>query len=176
MRATMRSKAPVLLGGALAAAALAGDQLLKGWAHGRVARLGDLRLFPGFEIVATRNTGVSFSLAQGFAPSLLIAVGITLSILFGLWLFRTHSLAHAAGLGLAIGGALGNVADRMRFGSVRDFIDLYWGVHHWPAFNLADAAVVTGLAILLLLPERPREGPGGPRRAGERGTGSGRRG
>ena len=171
----MRSRASVMLGAALAAAVLAADQLLKGWAHGRVARHGDLHLFPGFDIIATSNTGVAFSLAQGFAPSLLIAVGIALSILFGLWLFRTHSLAHAAGLGLAIGGALGNVVDRLRFGSVRDFIDLYWGVHHWPAFNLADAAVVTGLAMLLLLPEGPPAGAHDRRRGGARGTGSGGR-
>ena len=171
----MRSSDRILLGAALAAASLAADQLLKSWAHARVAQYGDIHLFAGLDIIATSNTGVAFSLAQGFAPGFLITVGVALSMLFGVWLIRTQSVVHAAGLGLAIGGALGNVIDRLRFGSVRDFIDLYWGTHHWPAFNLADAAVVTGLAILLILPERASEGYRGPRRGGGRGTGSGGR-
>lgn len=148
----MRSSDRILLGAALAVAALAADQLLKSWAHAWVAQHGDINLFAGLDIIATSNNGVAFSLAQGLAPGFLIAVGITLSMLFCVWLVRTQNLAHAAGLGLAIGGALGNVVDRLRFGSVRDFIDVYWGAHHWPAFNLADAVVVAGLALLILLP------------------------
>lgn len=173
----MRSRTPTVLGAALATAALAADQFLKSWAHSWVAGHGDLHLFPGFDIIATSNTGVAFSLAQGFAPSLLIAVGIALSMLFCVWLVRTRSLVHAAGLGLAIGGALGNVVDRLRFGSVRDFIDLYWQRHHWPAFNLADAVIVTGLALLILFPAVPAGRERRPDRAAERqGTRSGRRG
>ena len=150
----MRSSDRILLGAALAVAALAADQLLKSWAHAWVAQHGDINLFAGLDIIATSNNGVAFSLAQGFAPGFLIAVGIVLSMLFCVWLVRTRSLVHAAGLGLAIGGALGNVVDRLRFGSVRDFIDLYWRTHHWPAFNLADAVIVTGLALLILFPAR----------------------
>ena len=56
----------------------------------------------------------------------------------------------AAGLGLEIGGALSNALDRLRLGSVRDFIDIYWGDWHWLPFNLADAAIFTGLAIVIL--------------------------
>lgn len=163
----MRSRATILLGAALAAAALAADQFLKSWTHAWVAGHGDVHLFPGLDIIATSNTGVAFSLAQGVAPGFLIAVGIALAMLFWLWLVRTGSLVHAAGLGLAIGGALGNVVDRLRFGSVRDFIDVYWGNHHWPAFNLADAVIVTGLALLILFPgERgqPTRGPLGAQR------------
>ena len=150
----MRSSDRISLGAAVAVASLAADQLLKSWAHARVAQHGDIHLFAGLDIIATSNNGVAFSLAQGFAPELLIAVGIVLSMLFCVLLVRTQSLTHAAGLGLAIGGALGNVVDRLRFGSVRDFIDVYWRDHHWPAFNLADAVIVTGLALVILFPSR----------------------
>ena len=156
----MRSSDRILRGAAIAAAALAADQLLKSWAHARVAQHGDMHLFAGLDIIATSNNGVAFSLAQEFAPGFLIAVGIALSMLFCVWLVRTQSLAHAAGLGLAIGGSLGNVVDRLRFGSVRDFIDVYWRDHHWPAFNLADAVIVTGLALLILFPAGRADAPG----------------
>ncbi len=56
----------------------------------------------------------------------------------------------AAGLGLVVGGALGNVVDRIRFGAVVDFLDLHWAGWHWPAFNVADAAITLGVALLLL--------------------------
>ena len=154
----MRPERTTLLGGILAVAAFAADQLLKSQAHAWVGSHGDIRPFPGLNIIATSNTGVAFSLAQGIAPSLLVALGIALAAFFCAWLLRTRSPYHAAGLGLAIGGALGNVVDRLRFGSVRDFIDVYWGTHHWPAFNLADAMIVTGLSILIFFPEAPGKG------------------
>ena len=53
-------------------------------------------------------------------------------------------------IGLVIGGAVGNVVDRFRFGAVADFIDIYWGDYHWPAFNLADGAISVGVVILLI--------------------------
>ena len=56
----------------------------------------------------------------------------------------------AAAAGLIAGGAIGNLVDRLRFGAVTDFIDLHWGAAHWPTFNLADAAIVCGVALLLL--------------------------
>ena len=56
----------------------------------------------------------------------------------------------AATIGLVIGGALGNVVDRFRFGAVADFLDFHWAGYHWPAFNLADAAISVGVVILLL--------------------------
>ena len=160
----MRSRDRILPGATLAVAALAADQFLKSWTRAWVAGHGDVHLFPGLDIIATSNTGIAFSLAQGFSPLFLIVVGIALSMLFCLWLVRTRSLIHAAGLGLAIGGALGNVVDRLRFGSVRDFIDVSWRDHHWPAFNLADAAIVTGLALLILFSNER----GQPTRSGAR--------
>jgi signal peptidase II len=150
----MRSRTVPLLGAALGCLTLGGDQLLKSRTQAWVAAHGDIHAFPGLDIIATSNTGVAFSVAQGAPPILLVAIGLALSTLFLVWLIRARTFLHAIALGLAIGGALGNVVDRLRFGSVRDFIDLYWRGYHWPAFNLADAAVVAGLAILIVFPDR----------------------
>ena len=61
-----------------------------------------------------------------------------------------HLVGIAAAIGLVIGGAAGNVIDRFRFGAVADFLDLHWGDYHWPAFNLADAAISVGVVVLLM--------------------------
>lgn len=127
------------------------DQLSKAAAHSFVGPGNAIAVFPGFNLVAITNRGVAFGLADETAPMILIGIAIVLSGVLGIWLFRTKSAAHAAGLGLAIGGALSNVADRMIFGAVRDYIDLYWGTLHWPAFNLADVAIVGGLSLLVLV-------------------------
>lgn len=114
-----------------------------------------IEVLPVFNLVLVRNEGMSFGMLGGLAPwwSLtLIALGI-LAVLSA-WLWRTPSSLIGAALGLVIGGALGNVLDRLRHGAVTDFIDLHLRGYHWPAFNLADVAVVCGVAILLLGQER----------------------
>lgn len=152
----MRLKALPALGLAMALATLVVDQLLKGLAHAWVGLHGPIRSFPGLNIVASSNTGMAFGVGQGAALWLLIGIAVAISTWLFLWLLRTGRPVVAVGLGLAIGGALGNVLDRLRLGSVRDFIDVYWRDWHWPAFNLADAAIVTGLAMVILFHEEPR--------------------
>ena len=152
----MRSRRLLSLGLSFAAFSLIADQLLKAWAHTVVEAHGIIRPFAGLNIIATSNTGVAFSIAQGAAPWILISIGLALSSLLLAWLARTRQAVHALGLGLAIGGALSNVVDRVRLGAVRDFIDVYWGDRHWPAFNLADAAILTGLTLVILFQEEPR--------------------
>ncbi len=66
-----------------------------------------------------------------------------------LWLRRTDQLLTGLGLGLVIGGAAGNVVDRIRFGAVVDFLDFHLAGYHWPAFNVADAAICVGAALML---------------------------
>lgn len=83
------------------------------------------------------------------AVGTLVGIAVVVSALLFLWLVRAQEPIRATGLGLAIGGALENVLDRLRVGSVRDFIDLYWRDWHRPAFNLADAAIAIGLAIVI---------------------------
>ena len=143
------------MGLSFTAFSLIADQLLKSWAHALVETHGIIQPFAGLNIIATSNTGVAFSIAQGAAAWILISIGLALSSLLLVWLGRTRRAVHAVGLGLAIGGALSNVLDRLRLGAVRDFIDVYWRDWHWPAFNLADAAIVTGLAMVILFNEEP---------------------
>ena len=143
------------LGLFLAALSFIADQLLKSWAHWWVGAHGIGRPISGLNIIATSNTGVAFSVAQGADPWILISIGLALSALLLVWLARTQLVVRAVGLGLAIGGAISNVLDRLRLGAVRDFIDVYWREWHWPAFNVADVAIVTGLALLILFQERP---------------------
>lgn len=138
------------LGLAVALLSLVSDQLLKSWANAWVGAHGTIRAFPGLSIVATSNTGIAFGIGQGAAAWVLVGIALAISAWLFRWLLRTRRPITAAGLGLAIGGALSNVLDRLRLGSVRDFIDIYWRDWHWPAFNLADAAIFTGLAIVIL--------------------------
>lgn len=142
-----------LAGFAVLLITLAADQGLKTWAHAAVGVGGNIAVIPGLRIVASHNSGVAFGLATGSAPWLLILIGLLLSAGLLAWLMRTRSWVHGIGLGLAVGGALGNVADRVVLGAVRDFIDVFWGASHWPAFNLADVAIVSGLAAIFLFKE-----------------------
>ena len=146
----MRAHQLTLLGLSVAFFSLVADQLLKSWAHAWVGAHGPIRAFPGLNLIATSNTGMAFGIGQGGALWILVGIAVVISAWLFLWLLRTRRPITATGLGLTIGGALSNVLDRLRFGSVRGFIDVYWRDWHWPAFNLADAAIVVGLALVLL--------------------------
>lgn len=150
----MRAKVTRGLGVAIVLISLVADQVLKSWAHASVKAYGVTPVMPGLNIVAIDNSGMAFGVAGGSAPWILILIGLTLSAWLLLWLMRTSSTAEAIGLGLAVGGALGNVADRLLLGAVRDYIDVYWNELHWPAFNLADVAIVSGLTMVVLFHDK----------------------
>jgi len=103
-----------------------------------------------FNLVLGFNTGVSFGLF-GEAPAWLLMAFI-LPMVAGLlvWMTRTDSRLTAIALGLVVGGAFGNLLDRLRHGAVTDFLDFHVGAYHWPAFNFADVAIVSGVALLLI--------------------------
>ncbi len=155
---------PPRLGFVLAAAVLIGDQLVKWW---MLAGLLDpprtIVLAPFMNIVLVLNRGVSFGMfasAPDWVPWALVAMSVVIAAALAIWLRLATDRLLAAGLGLVVGGALGNVIDRVRFGAVVDFLDLHWGGHHWPAFNVADAAITLGVVLLLLdalktRPEKP---------------------
>lgn len=111
-----------------------------------------------FNLVLVENRGVTFGLFNKlppeWAPYFLLGIAAVILFLLGRWLWRTTSTPVALALGFIIGGALGNVIDRVRLGAVVDFLDFYVNVagkeHHWPAFNLADSAIVSGVGLLLL--------------------------
>ena len=112
-----------------------------------------LTVIPGlFNICHTRNTGVVFGLFPGipgvFVILTILAIIVLLFILKSLG--TSASRLQYAAYGLIIGGALGNLIDRIRLGSVTDFLDFYLGTHHWPAFNVADSAVCVGVGLVLL--------------------------
>jgi signal peptidase II len=107
-----------------------------------------------FNLVLTWNRGVSFGMLGGGEGAVgwwLLSV-VAVLIVGGLlvWLWRADRPILAVALGLVIGGALGNVIDRLRLGAVADFLDFHLGAYHWPAFNLADSAITLGVIALVV--------------------------
>jgi signal peptidase II len=106
-----------------------------------------------FNIVEVWNRGVSFGLfASDFpwTPHLLSALAIAISIVLIVWLRKAETTFMALALGIVIGGAVGNVIDRLVWGQVYDFLDLHAAGYHWPAFNVADAAISLGVGLIIL--------------------------
>ncbi len=139
---------------ALAAVVIVLDQVSKWWIlTGVMAPPRIIEVTPFFNLVLVWNRGVSFGiLSQGSAwmPWLLSALAAAICVGLVIWLRRVDGSWLAAALGLIIGGAVGNVVDRVRFGAVLDFLDVHAAGFHWPAFNVADSAITVGVAILLV--------------------------
>ncbi len=112
-----------------------------------------------FNLVHVFNPGVSLVLLPDIGPLILSGFALVVSAILAVWLSRAETRLLAIALGLTIGGAIGNVIDRIRFHAVFDFLDFHVFGWHWPAFNLADAAISVGVAGLLLtsLLNAPRE-------------------
>ena len=107
-----------------------------------------------FNLVLAWNTGVSFSLLSDLGQYgwiVLIIVALIIVALFGMWLWTADKHFHSFCNALVIGGALGNVIDRFRFGAVIDFLDFHVNGYHWPAFNIADMAIVSGISLLIIV-------------------------
>lgn len=113
-------------------------------------------VFPGFNLTFHRNDGVTFGLLGGVPWWTLTALAVAICIWLAVILFRAPNSIEALAYGAIIGGALGNVADRLRFRAVTDFLDFYVGSAHWPAFNMADVFVVGGVALLVVAPSVQR--------------------
>jgi signal peptidase II len=118
-----------------------------------------------FQLVHVRNRGMAFGLLNRpgieFGLYLLIAASIGAVALLLVWSLRLGDRNQRVlpGLSLIVGGAIGNLIDRVRLGEVVDFLDFFAGSYHWPAFNVADCAITVGtiwVALLLLFRERPR--------------------
>ena len=136
------------LGFSLAALVVLLDQASK-WAV--LAWLAEpVRVTPFFNLVLVWNRGVSFGMLAGAGvPWVLSGLALAVVVALTVWLRRTDSVPVGVGLGLVIGGALGNVIDRIRFGAVVDFLDFHAMGWHWPAFNVADSAICLGAVVLL---------------------------
>jgi len=149
----MTRRTNLVLGLVLAVLVVVLDQASKAW----MMRLLDpprmIALTGFFDLVPVWNRGVSFGIlathdgsTAWFLSGLAVAVAIGLIV----WLGRAERRLLALGLGLVVGGALGNVIDRGRYGAVFDFLDFHAAGWHFPAFNLADSAITLGVGLLLL--------------------------
>jgi signal peptidase II len=105
-----------------------------------------------FNLVVGWNRGVSFGLFNNDSPLntwVLPVIALVVAAVLAFWLSKTERFSVAVGLGLIIGGAIGNVIDRVRFGAVFDFLDFHVLGFHWPAFNVADSTITVGAVILV---------------------------
>ena len=148
----------------LIAAAVVGDQLTKTAALSLLSQGTAVPVLPGFNLSLGFNTGASFGMMGGFMagkPLLMAALTGALTFAFAVMAFRAQNALERAGFALVVGGALGNIIDRLRQGAVTDFLDFYWRDWHWPTFNVADIAITLGTVLILAasLPLRRRKEP-----------------
>ena len=146
------------------------DQAIKAWALMALDR--PLAVLPSLNLVLVHNPGAAFgflSQAGGWQRWFFIATGIAIGAFIAVWLWRAVRAGRwwtPAGLSLVLGGAIGNVWDRIVRGAVVDFIDVHYGTWHWPAFNVADAAITVGAALVILAALRGDAGEGRERPGG----------
>jgi len=133
------------------------DQLTKLWIMTTFALHGQQKIIPGFfDLVYVTNTGAAFGFLAGSKTWLRqaffvgVAIVALIVIVFAYGHLKKQGRLFVYALGLIAGGAVGNLIDRLRFGSVVDFLDFYLGSYHWPAFNAADSAITVGVALFLL--------------------------
>lgn len=112
-------------------------------------------LMPYFNLTYVHNTGAAFSLlseAGGWQRWFFAGLALVMSAIIGVWLARLkkHETLMAVALSLVLGGAIGNLIDRVAYGYVIDFLDVYYQTWHWPAFNIADSAICIGVGLMLL--------------------------
>jgi lipoprotein signal peptidase len=138
----------------LGAAVLLADQASKYWVlHGAGLTDGHfLVLLPVLNFVLVWNHGVTFGMLDslgGFGWALLAAVAIAVVAALGVWLWRSEHLVKSLAIGAIMGGAAGNVLDRLRYGAVVDFIQAHIGAYSFYIFNVGDSAIVCGVAVLM---------------------------
>lgn len=132
------------------------DQLSKLWIVRRIALYGSIDIIPGFfRLFHIRNTGAVWGILDRNSPAITLVLTLfsVAAFLVMLWLFHKTDLScrlDLVALSLIMGGALGNIIDRIRYGYVVDFIELYHGSYHFPTFNIADSALTVGVTLLII--------------------------
>ena len=143
----------MLIGMIVATIATILDQISKALVFGYMSEQSNVvEITPFFNLVIAWNTGVSFSMFNNLGNAgIYILSGFALIVAFFLlcWLKNEKSHYMQVALGLVIGGAIGNVIDRIRLGAVYDFLDIHIKSHHWPAFNLADSFICIGAMMII---------------------------
>ena len=157
------------IGVGLAVLALIVDQVTKWWVINEMMNPPRvIPVTPFFNLVMGWNRGISFGLMNresAFNAWVLPLVAVVIVVILSVWLWRNERTIVAIAIGLVIGGALGNVVDRLRYGAVADFLDFHAAGIHWPAFNVADTSITVGAAMLVLESlfarrESPKNGSG----------------
>ncbi|MEI8572960.1 lipoprotein signal peptidase [Methylomonas sp. LW13] len=139
----------------ISAVTLVLDQASKLAVDGSMQLFESIPLLPYFNLTYVHNTGAAFSfLAQagGWQRWLFAGLAVVMSSIIAVWLYRLqkHETLMAVALALVLGGAIGNLIDRVAYGYVIDFLDVYYQDWHWPAFNIADSAICIGVGLMLL--------------------------
>lgn len=132
------------------------DQWTKIIASGNLEMFRPVEVMPMLNWTLMHNTGAAFSFlsdAGGWQRWFFTILALGVSVVLVVWMYRLpkEEKLQAIALSLVLGGAIGNVIDRIRLGYVVDFIDVYWDDAHWPAFNIADSAISVGAVFLLIL-------------------------
>ncbi|HWK27022.1 MAG TPA: signal peptidase II [Solirubrobacter sp.] len=148
----MSARRTVLLTALVAAAAIVADQVTKAIVRAEISRFEEHDLILGFKLINTRNTGVAFSMLSGGGPLVVIVALLALGALLAFFFTHLHTKLVWLPTGLLLGGAAGNLIDRIRAGGVTDFIKF----PHWPAFNVADICVTFGVISLILVLEKSK--------------------
>lgn len=130
------------------------DQLSKIWIDSNMSLYQSIPVFPGFNITYVHNFGAAFSFlseAGGWQRWFFALLAASISVGIVIWLKRLkpEETLSAISLGLILGGAIGNLIDRVIYGYVIDFFDVYYQIWHWPVFNIADSAITLGVALML---------------------------
>jgi len=130
------------------------DQVTKWWIINYVMQpIKILPITPFFNIVLTWNSGISFGIFSnqgGFSVIILSTLAILIVFFLAVWLVKAENRKLIIGLIFIIGGAIGNIIDRVYHGAVIDFLDFHINNYHWPAFNLADSCIFIGAALIIL--------------------------
>ena len=131
------------------------DQLSKWFMVSWLSLHETFAVVPFFNLTMAHNPGAAFSFlahADGWQRWFFVGLASVISIVLLIWLknLKPHAKLEAISIAMILGGALGNVVDRFYYGYVIDFLDVYYGTYHWPAFNLADSAICVGAVLLIL--------------------------
>jgi len=132
----------------IVATVIALDQITKYMIITSFNAYDSIEIFPFLNIVSVRNTGAAFGMFRGLGSSFFIVISIAAIIFIGTLIMR--NVYNFIGLSLILGGAVGNLIDRLIYGKVVDFIDFSVGNFHWPAFNVADSSLTIGIGIILI--------------------------
>ena len=136
----------------VAVAVVVADQVTKAIVRGEISRLESVELILGIKLIHTRNTGVAFSLFSGGGTIVVVIAVVALAALLAFFFSHIHKPLVWLPTGLLIGGAMGNLIDRIRIGAVTDFVKL----PHFPAFNVADTCITFGVVALIWVLERAK--------------------